>query len=146
MIARREATSEPFDIEFFGKIEAKKNNLLPVVRKNGNAALVYSSKARASMDSLMLQVPGEFRDMRLISPDVEFFFTVADGRSDRDNMRTSLLDCLVKMGVLRNDSMAAFNGKETAWPAVISDHYRTVVRIHPSGIQAMPRRKREKKQ
>jgi len=121
-------------LEFFGKVEAKKNSKTPFVGKDGKMRVANSKKAQDSMNAIMLQVPGEYRDLNLESPDIWFMFTVADGRSDRDNMVSTLLDCLVKMKVLKNDSIARNNGRIIIEPAVISDHYKTVVEIMPRPI------------
>jgi hypothetical protein len=112
-----------YEIELFGKPIAKKNDKIPFRNKAGKMRFRYGGQAE--LDSLMVQVPGELRDLKLMHPRIEFFFTVAKRKFDRDNAQTTLLDILVKMGTLAGDSVATCNGSMVIHPAVISDHWFT---------------------
>lgn len=56
------------------------------------------------------------------------FFT-RDKRRDRNNMLTTLLDCLCAAGVLVNDNMAHCNGLMVVYPAEIDENERVVVKV-----------------
>jgi len=115
-----------YTIELWGEVNSKKNNLMPVRRGKG-LGLAYNQKSRKSVDDLMVQVPGSVRNLNLEHPDLDFYFTVPNGRSDRDGMVVTVLDLLVKSSTLRNDAIASLNGRLTIHPAVISDHWKTVI-------------------
>ena len=116
-----------YELHFLGRVAAKKNNKIPLRNKEGKMRFRYGDQE--GLDRLAVQVPGWARDMQLVHPDLEFQFTVQRRDFDRDNAVTTLLDLLVKMGCLKNDSVAQCNGKITILPAVISDHWATVVRL-----------------
>jgi Holliday junction resolvase RusA-like endonuclease len=121
-----------YEITLFGQVPGKKNRYSPTVnKKTGKAMFIKDSKLQKELDDLLVQIPGELRNLRLESPDIEVELTVPNGRADRDNIFTSLLDVLVQARVLRNDSTAASNGRYTIYPATISDYYKTVIRITP---------------
>lgn len=114
-------------IELEGKPVAKKNDKIPFKNKAGKMRFRYGSQDQ--LDRLAIQIPGWARDLKLEHPAIEFEFTVAHRKFDRDNAVTTLLDLLVKMGVLAQDSVAHCNGLMTIHPAVISDHWLTVVKL-----------------
>jgi hypothetical protein len=131
-------TTRTFQLEFFGKVPAKKNSLIPT--KKGP---VINTGTRDSISRLELQVPGIYRDINLKHPDLEFAFYMPEGRSDRDNMVTTLLDVLCKMGVLENDTVAKCNGTITIHPAKYAPDYTTyvVIRQNDSNNWKTPRKK-----
>jgi Holliday junction resolvase RusA-like endonuclease len=50
-------------------------------------------------------------------------------RQDRDNIVTTLLDVLVKAGILAGDSIKRFNGQMTVHPAQIDREERVVIEL-----------------
>lgn len=136
---------EPFELELFGQVRAKKNQLMPVTRKDGSHTLINSPKARESMDSIILQIPGGMRDLNLRHPAIEFFLTFPNARADRDNVITVILDALVSVRVLAQDNVANCNGTMIIHPAIISDHYHTRVVITPAAVSESGHGKRKKR-
>jgi hypothetical protein len=88
---------------------------------------------QTELDRLAVQIPAECRDLNLLHPDLDVTFWVLDRRSDRDNMLTTLLDLLKDYGVIRNDSIAQCNGTVILRPAIICDHYKTVIILTKGG-------------
>ncbi len=82
--------------------------------------------------------------MKLLHQDIEVEFSMPEGRSDRDNMLTTLLDVLCKMGVLANDTVAKCNGTIILRPAKYAKEYVTRVTIRPNKENGwkVPRKKR----
>jgi hypothetical protein len=120
-----------YEITLWQKVSSKKNKYLPMII-GGKASLIKDSKLRKELDALASQIPASMRNLNLEHPEIEVMMTVADGRSDRDNVLVTIMDLLVSTGVLRNDSIAASNGKITVYPAILSDHFKTVVRLTPT--------------
>ena len=102
---------------------SKKNQLVPgKPKKNGKMSKPhYSARARLSMDEIIEAIPGALRDLQLVHPDVEVFFYVdmAGAKIDKDGIWTTVLDCLVKVGLIQDDSIEKFNGTVTLHPANI---------------------------
>lgn len=88
-----------------GHIPAKKNTWRP---KPGG---VYQRKdVRAEMDGVILQIKSQWKCAPLEETAfLKLAFTVPNGKSDLDNRATTVIDCLVKAGVVKNDSIARIN-------------------------------------
>lgn len=56
------------------------------------------------------------------------FFT-RDRRRDRDNLLTTVLDCLREAGVIANDNIKSFNGSVILLPAVIDKVERVKIEV-----------------
>ncbi len=108
---------------------SKKNRKAP--NKNGRG-LHLEPKTRLMLERMELQVPAEARDRMLEHPESEWFFTFTNARVDRDGIITSVLDILQKYGVIKNDSIAWFNGKMTVHAAVRSDQDTVTVVLIPT--------------
>jgi hypothetical protein len=52
-------------------------------------------------------------------PDVVWRWTLKERRKDRDNLKTTVLDCMKKAGVIVDDNIARYNGHETVTPVEI---------------------------
>lgn len=116
-----------YEIELLEKPLAKKNDKIPFKNKAGKVRMRYGNQD--ALDRLAMQVPGWARDLKLEHPTIEFRFTVAHRKFDRDNAVTTLLDLLVKMGTLAQDSVAHCNGTIIIHPAIISDHWLTTITL-----------------
>lgn len=92
-----------------GNICSKKN----LLRFNANTKRPYYDKeTRANIDGITNQIIDQW-GLRppLYSPSIAFVFYVQSGNSDRDNKTTTILDCLVAAGVLKDDSIDECNGE-----------------------------------
>jgi hypothetical protein len=118
--------SEPIEMEFSGHVPSKKNSYTP---KRGG--MFKSKDLQDAIDRLAMQVPGEFRDLKLVSPQIEYFFTYTKANWDRDNAAVTLGDILVQMGVLANDNIASCNGPIVIHPAVRGDYDSCRIVITP---------------
>lgn len=105
---------ETVEIEFLGKIPSKKNSYTP--RKGGHG-MFKSKELTQQLDRLAMQIPGDVRDLKLESPEIDFYFRYQSANWDRDNAATSLMDLLVNYGVLVNDNIKRSNGRITIHPA-----------------------------
>jgi hypothetical protein len=128
---RRPEPGMTHTICLIGHVPAKKNSTHSV-DIGGKRKTIYSKDTYEELDRLAFQIPPEVRDLQLIHPEIEFWITVPQGRSDRDNTVTSCLDLLVLYGVLTNDSIASCNGKITIHPAVRGDIHKTIIKLTES--------------
>lgn len=105
----------------------------------GKMRMFKDRQLAALLDSLAVQIPAELRNLHLKHPDLDVTFIVPmdnardrPSRSDRDGMLTTILDILVRMGVIRDDSISVFNGTIILRPAQVGKDYKTIIRIQPS--------------
>ena len=107
---------EPIEITFWGKVSTKKNNYRP---RKGGKGFFKDTTLQGELDALLLQIPPEFRNLKLVHPDIEFriYLDGTDKRhlagrqsSDKDGHWTTIQDILVSAGVLRDDSIRYCNG------------------------------------
>ncbi len=98
-------------LEFYGNIPSVKDRYLPVMRK-GKPALTKDHKLRAQLDYILQQISREWWDLRLRDPTIvmQRFAPKKNKRRDRDQILVTLLDLLVKAGVLIDDSDLYNNG------------------------------------
>lgn len=90
------------------------------------------SKARKLISNLLLQIPPEYRGLRLRHPDMEVWWFTNKKTQDRDNVLTTVLDVLVMARVIYDDRVSAFNGKIILHPAEFSDIPRIRILLKPS--------------
>jgi hypothetical protein len=126
-----EVPTEPIEITLRGHIPSKKNSYSPRKDKPG---FFKNSKLQVQLDRLALQIPGEYRDLKLESPDLHFYFTYEKANWDTDNAMTTLIDLLVQYGVLANDNIRRLNGFKVIHPAVKGDFDGCRVLIYPPGL------------
>ena len=107
--------TEPVVIKFIGYC-SKKNRKAP--RKDGRG-LFLEKKTRITLKQMEAQVPGEYRDIFLENPSVEWSFTYTYAGIDIDGIISTVLDILQKYGVIRNDNIKRFGGR-----AVINEPVR----------------------
>lgn len=106
---------EPIELILIGKPPSKKNRYTP--NKDGKG-FHKNKRLQTELDRLAMQIPGQYRDLNLVSPDISFHFTFEKFNSDRDGAVTAILDILVDMSVLRGDNTTSCNGTITIHPAV----------------------------
>lgn len=56
-------------------------------------------------------------------------FYIRDKWRDRDNMLTTLLDCLRDAGVIVNDNVAQCNGLLVVYPALVDKDERVTIEV-----------------
>lgn len=107
------APGEPIDITFLGFAAGKKNRKAP---RRGGRGLYLEPKTKLALQRMELQVPSWARDRKLESPDVDWHMTYTNARVDFDGVMAGVLDILQKYGVIVNDNVAHFAGKQIIWP------------------------------
>jgi len=70
-------------------------------------------QTRVMLQRMEMQVPGSVRDLKLDNPEVEWFITYTNGHVDVDGVMTTVLDILQKYGVIINDNLVHFGGRQT---------------------------------
>lgn len=95
-----------------GPICSKKNLLKPRKRpgKDGKA-FYYDREIKAQLEGIEHELEMQWKGKPLVHPAIVFIWYTQTGRSDRDNKVTTVLDCMVKAGVLKDDSIDACNGE-----------------------------------
>jgi Holliday junction resolvase RusA-like endonuclease len=108
-----------------GHCPSKKN-----LWRRGRGQKAYLDRsAQAEIDSLVLQARSAWKRAPLSHPSVDVHIYTRSRRQDRDNIVTTLLDVLVKAGVLAGDNIAKFNGPVTVHPAQIDREERVVIHL-----------------
>ena len=92
-------------LRVMGHVPSKKNTWRP------KASGVYQrSEVKAEINGIILQLKGQWKASALEETAfLKMVFTVPNGKSDLDNKATCMIDCLVKAGVVKNDSIARIN-------------------------------------
>ena len=117
-----------YEIVLLGEVVSSKNEKMAVLRKRKSdtakgavgshyAGIALKPKAKLSMDRIAMQIPGELRDLKLEHPRIDMFFIVGREDVDVDNIFSTVLDLLVKYGVLVDDNVRHCNGVKKLWPA-----------------------------
>ncbi len=99
----------------------------------------------AAIDALAKQIEPQFRDLGLLHPDIDLFFTVTHGGSDRDGKEATILDLLVKYGVIQNDNISSCNGMVVTHPARRADVDGVLIILKDTGINRWPDKPKEKR-
>lgn len=126
-----------YELDLRGLVPSKKNEKVPVTTKSGKRRMYY--QAQPEIDRLSMQVPGELRDLGLVHPDIDIYMTKTDGRSDKDGALSTLLDIMVKMGILKNDSVAQCNGRITLHPVRRGGENRTMILLNDTRFNLWPK-------
>src|SRR5215831_19496099 len=84
----------------------------------------FEGGTKRSGRTLTAQARNQWIGEPVTHPDVCVQFFARDRRRDRDNMLTTVLDCLREAGVIVNDNIAQFNGTVALLPAVIDQKER----------------------
>ncbi len=112
----------------YGKLISKKNNYKPTAK-----GMVKTSKIRDCEKMVDIQIPRYMRSLNMPHPRVLVQQSLEKFNADRDNGWTFLLDCLVKSGVVKNDSAAQFNGLVVHAPCIRGTENITVVSFWENG-------------
>ena len=92
-----------------GDIPSKKNGLMP--RHGGGKGLCYKSEVKKAMDDLAFQLNchrfanASFDSHSITNAHLTLTIYPPDLRSDLDGIAATVIDALVKAGIMRNDSM-----------------------------------------
>ena len=128
-----------YEITILGELPSHKNEKVATRRKRkkdtakGVAGTTYmgirtKSAVKDAMDRAGLQIPGELRDLKLRHPDIEMFCVVGREDVDTDNIFSTVLDILVKYGVLADDNCRHCNGTKTSHPAkIVPNEWETLI-------------------
>lgn len=109
-------------IRFTGKVPSKKNKW----RRRAQGGIGVDRDTQMRIDELTAEAYLAWhRTIRfgdwpspLEHPGMVWRFGISNFGQDQDNIVTTLLDCLVKAGVLKDDNFAHCNGKKELEPAV----------------------------
>jgi Holliday junction resolvase RusA-like endonuclease len=130
-------------IVFIGAVPAKKNKYRP--RFGGSGKRFFKdTNLDAALKALDAQIPANYRGLKLEHPEIEWYFQVPAGKTDRDNKITTILDILVAAGVLYDDNIRRCNGKWTVNEAeIVKDQEETtIVVIKPAPPQQKDKARR----
>ncbi len=120
------------ELTFYGPLVSKKNSYRAVVRKKtGKAALVKDRKLTGKLNYLAQQIPVELWDLGMLNPSITMTRT-GDHKGDRDGAFTTLLDLLVRTGVLVDDSDVYNNGHWEIYPTEPGVGLKTVLVLRTS--------------
>lgn len=139
-------SAKVYEFEWLGILKAKKNQYMP---RRDRPGFFKNHKLQDQLDHLAMQIPGYIRDLRLESPDLEFWFWSPRANFDRDGAITTALDLLSGSPyyVLVDDNVAHCNGTITIHPCEYAEEHRTVIRITETSENrfARPARSRKRK-
>lgn len=108
-----------------------KKNLLKLTRSGHG---YYDPEVKARLVEMEEAVRDQWAGREpLVHPAIGMHFTLASSRSDRDNKFTTVLDALVKGGVLVDDCIAKSNGVYLIMAAIVSKTPFTTIWLEPSG-------------
>jgi Holliday junction resolvase RusA-like endonuclease len=88
-----------------------------------------TARTSALIDALTAQAQAQWKHEPVTHPNVYVEFHVRDRRRDRDNLLTTVLDCLREAGVIVNDNIAQFNGTVVLLPAVMDGDERVKIEV-----------------
>lgn len=133
------------ELQINGHIIGKKNRL--VFNRKLNRP-VYSTEVRDCLDSIREQLERQWVEetqlngrvittqrIPLDDPAIAFVFyvTVRGARADRDGLLTTVLDEMVKVGILKDDCISSWNGPCLITSAVTTDFSGVRIFIEPHG-------------
>lgn len=100
-----------------GEVPSKKN-----LYRAGRGRLYIPTEVKAVLNSIELQLRSQWKNRKKLDhPNLLWRFKTHSDRQDRDNMKTTLLDCMQRAGVITNDNIKHHNGWSTEAPAEIHD-------------------------
>lgn len=116
--------SRPPVLRIVGQIPAKKNKW----RRKG-AGVGVDQETQARLDWIVLQLREQWRHHQPLSSGatLTFVFETRNSLADRDNMYTTLLDCMIAARVIEDDRIGAMNGWHYLAPALTCENGREPV-------------------
>ena len=108
-----------------GHCPSKKN----LWRRGRGGRTYIDDKTADLIDALTVQARAQWKHEPVTHPDVRVQFFARDRRRDRDNLLTTVLDCLREAGVIVNDNIKSFNGAVILLPAVVDKDERVVIEV-----------------
>jgi Holliday junction resolvase RusA-like endonuclease len=112
-------------LTLLGHCPSKKN-----AWKRGKNGVYLDNKVSAQIEWLTLQAAEQWSGRALVEhPNMRLRFYVRDKRQDRDNLMVTVMDCLQKAGVIRNDNTARCNGTILLEPSVMDKDERVVIEV-----------------
>lgn len=129
----RELRIPDFVLDIDGAVPSKKNSY-----GVSGGRMFKTEKLRNFRTTVLFQIPNELRELKLENPSVmvQFFSPKKSWRGDRDNRWTTILDELVNVGFLKDDSTNHFNGVVIQLPVIESDKYRCEIKVWRNEIDA----------
>lgn len=122
------STSRESDIRlvFDLRVPSKKNSYIP---KSGR--FIKPQSIRNFEMAAAFCIPNEYKNLKLRHPDIMISasFPKASWRGDKDNTLVTLMDILVKNGVIQDDAVNHANGTVVLNPVTLSPTYQTIVDI-----------------
>lgn len=120
-----------YKIVLKGKVPTKKNELRPRKTNAGKITYYRDEETTSLINALTFQIPQELRDLKLKHPLMSFKFDVPkrSDAADRDGKYTTILDILVKTGVLIDDNIRNCNGVHEIMESEITDEHTTTIYI-----------------
>lgn len=100
-------------ITLFGRFPSKKNQW--GIRRNGSIGV--RGNVQKQLDALLWQVKARYRGEPMEHPIMVWTFGLRNRAQDRDNIKTTVLDILVKGGVLKDDNLKCCDGLEITLPS-----------------------------
>ena len=98
--------------------------------KRGKGGRTYiDNETKVLIDALTLQAQAQWKHEPVKHPWMSFQFFTRDRRRDRDNLLTTVLDCLREAGVIVNDNIESFNGALILLPVVIDKVERVKIEV-----------------
>lgn len=104
-------------IKIVGEIPPKKS----LYKRRKGPGLYLDTKVQAMLDSIIMQMTmGWGGRPTVLSPEIDILFYFKNPSKDRDGALVSILDCLTKSCIIKDDSCRHFNGKVQILPAIIA--------------------------
>jgi len=108
---------EKATLHLTGHVPSKKD----LYRRKKNGGLYLDKEVKAQIASLETQARIQWGPRKpLVHPDVSVTFYVRSRRPDKNNKHGCLMDVLQAAGVIKNDNIKWFNGREIIEPAVVA--------------------------
>jgi Holliday junction resolvase RusA-like endonuclease len=102
----------------------------PSKNKRGKGGRTYiDDETQALIDTLTTQAKAQWKHEPVTHPSMSIQFFTRDRRRDRDNLLTTVLDCLRDAGVIFNDTIKSFNDTLVLLPPVVDENERVAIEV-----------------
>jgi Holliday junction resolvase RusA-like endonuclease len=113
-----------------GHVPSKKNEYAIRRYPNGKNSFYIPADVKADLDAIQYQMAKQWgKRPTLVHPNVVFHLYAKTSRSDRDNRVQTLIDCMVKAGVIADDNIAKFNGYVLITPCIVGGPEKSVINL-----------------